>query len=160
MELTPEGLAAPLSAEAEEFLVRNCHTFPGPARDDLAALLAHERRAVWREAPTRPRVVCLCGSTRFKEAFIAANYRETMAGRIVLTVGWFSHADAQVYYPTPEEKLRLDALHCQKIDMASEILVINPGGYIGESTAREIAHARATGKPVRYLSQEQPGGAE
>jgi hypothetical protein len=27
-------------------------------------------------------------------------------------------------------------------------LVVNPAGYMGESTGREIAYARATGKPV------------
>lgn len=102
----------------------------------------------------RPRVVTLCGSTRFKQAFIEANFRETMAGRIVLTVGWYSHADAETYTPTPEEKRRLDALHLAKIDLSDEILVINVGGYVGESTAREIAHARSLGKPIRWLEAE------
>lgn len=99
----------------------------------------------------RPRIVCLCGSTRFKAEFIEANYRETMAGRIVLSVGWFSHADGHVYTPTEAEKAALDELHLAKIDLADEVLVINPGGYVGPSTTREIAHATATGKPVRYL---------
>ena len=36
----------------------------------------------------------------------------------------------------------LDALHLRKIDLADWVLVINPGGYIGESTAREIRYAR------------------
>lgn len=31
-----------------------------------------------------------------------------------------------------------------------EVLVIDVGGYVGESTAREIAYAQSTGKPVRY----------
>jgi hypothetical protein len=30
------------------------------------------------------------------------------------------------------------------------VLVVNPGGYVGESTSREIAYARATGKPVAF----------
>ena len=29
-------------------------------------------------------------------------------------------------------------------------LLVNPGGYIGESTGREVAYARATGKPVSF----------
>ena len=45
----------------------------------------------------------------------------------------------------------LDDMHLRKIDMADEIFVINDGGYIGESTRREIEYAKATGKPVRYL---------
>jgi hypothetical protein len=45
----------------------------------------------------------------------------------------------------------LDALHMCKIDMADEVLVINIGGYIGESTSREIAYAKLRGKKIRYL---------
>lgn len=104
----------------------------------------------------RPRVVCLCGATRFKREFIDANFRETMAGKIVLSVGWFSHADAQVYTPTDEEKEALDELHLRKIDLADEVLFLNVGGYLGQSTRRELAYARARGKSIRFL--ESPGG--
>ena len=34
-------------------------------------------------------IVCLCGSTRLKEAFEEANRRETLGGKIVLSVGLF-----------------------------------------------------------------------
>ena len=51
---------------------------------------------------------------------------------------------------TAEQKTSLDALHLRKIDLADRVLVVNPGGYVGESTAREIAYARATGKPVSF----------
>lgn len=96
------------------------------------------------------RIVCLCGSTRFKSDYIKANFLETMKGHIVLSVGWFSHADGHVYAPTAFEKGALDELHLDKVALADEVLVINPGGYIGESTRREIEHAVALGKPVRY----------
>lgn len=33
------------------------------------------------------------------------------------------------------------------------MLVVDPGGYVGESTTREIAYARATGTPVAFTSQ-------
>jgi hypothetical protein len=39
-----------LSPEAGAFFDKWGHTIPGPARADLAALLATERQAVWREA--------------------------------------------------------------------------------------------------------------
>jgi len=45
----------------------------------------------------------------------------------------------------------LDELHKRKIDIADEILVLNVGGYIGESTRGEIAYAQAHGIPIRYL---------
>ena len=42
----------------------------------------------------------------------------------------------------------------RKIDLADRVLVVNPGGYVGESTSREIAYARETGKPVSFT---EPG---
>ncbi len=101
----------------------------------------------------KPKIVCLCGSTKFKQEFIEANYRETMAGKIVLSVGWFSHADAKIYTPTEEEKVALDALHFRKIDLADEVLILNVGGYIGQSTRNELNYALSLGKTVRYLEQ-------
>lgn len=83
-----------------------------------------DRRVIFLP-PTFPKIVCLCGSTRFKQEFIAANFRETMAGNIVLSVGLYGHADASVYAPTAEEKIALDKLHKDKIFLADEVLVLN-----------------------------------
>ncbi|GGX63902.1 hypothetical protein [Saccharospirillum salsuginis] len=94
----------------------------------------------------KPLVVTLCGSTKFKQAFIDANFNETMTGNIVLSVGGFEHTDL-----TNDEKNMLGALHKRKIDMSDEILVINIGGYIGKSTEEEIEYARQRGKGVRFL---------
>lgn len=99
-----------------------------------------------------PRIVCLCGSTRFYRQFQEANFQETMAGRIVLTVGVYPHEGVrETIGITHEQKEALDRLHLRKIELADEILVINVEGYIGESTEREIQHAVSLGKPVRYL---------
>lgn len=102
-----------------------------------------------------PRIVCLCGSTRFYEAFVQANYDETMAGRIVLSVGHYPHRPETLHGEqvgcTPAQKIELDKLHFRKIELADEILVLNVAGYIGESTRNEINHATALGKPIRYL---------
>lgn len=99
----------------------------------------------------KPIIVCLCGSTKFKDAFIKANFEETMAGKIVLSVGWFSHTDGNIYQPTRQEKAMLDVLHFAKIDLADEIFVLNVGGYVGESTEREIEYAAMRGKAIYYL---------
>jgi hypothetical protein len=97
----------------------------------------------------KPIIVTLCGSTKFKQAYIDANYRETMAGKIVLTCGLFNHADELAL--TKEEKRMLDELHKRKIDISHEILVLNVGRYIGESTRSEIDYAHLKGKSIRYL---------
>lgn len=104
----------------------------------------------------RPRVVVLCGSTRFKPEFEDANRRLTLDGCIVLAPGVFGHADGT--HVTDEQKTALDALHFRKIDLADEVLIINPGDYIGESTRHEIEYAKRTGKPVRYLYNAEPAG--
>ncbi len=107
----------------------------------------------------RPRIVCLCGSTRFYTAFQEANYREMMAGRIVLTVGFYPHAQDAAHGEdkgcTQEQKTALDELHKRKIDLADEVLVLNVGGYIGDSTRSEIAYAEAHGKPIRWLESSR-----
>ena len=49
-----------------------------------------------------------------------------------------------------EERESLGELHLRRIDLADRGLVVNPGGYLGESTQREIAHARAARKAVSF----------
>ena len=45
-------------------------------------------------------------------------------------------------------------MHKQKIDMSDEIYVINVGGYIGESTKKEIEYAKARGKEVSFMENK------
>lgn len=96
------------------------------------------------------KVITLCGSTRFKDAFMDAQKQLTLEGNIVISVGLFGHSgDDEVW--TEGIKEMLDDMHKRKIDMADEIFVINVGGYIGPSTRSEIEYAKMTGKTVRYL---------
>ena len=92
----------------------------------------------------RPDIVCICGSARFVEQMREANRELTRRGLIVLAPGEMNGPVSD------EEKAALDALHLRKIDLADRVLVVNPGGYIGESTRSEIAYARAAGKPVSF----------
>ena len=74
-------------------------------------------------------------------------------------MGLFGHAgDAEVWESTnegtlTETKRMLDDMHKRKIDMSDSIYVINPGGYIGESTRSEIEYAEETGKAVCYYQE-------
>lgn len=106
--------------------------------------------------PTRPTIVCLCGSTRFKDAFVEANLRETLLGNIVLTIGCDMRTDDEIFGSMPESVKRnakrlLDALHLEKIRLADAVLILNVGGYIGESTTREAWFAFYLNKKVRWL---------
>lgn len=103
----------------------------------------------------KPIIITLCGSTKFKEEFIRINFEETMKGKIVLTVGWFSHADKDIYIPSKKEKLKLDALHLAKIDISDEVFIINKNGYIGASTKNELLYAHYCNKKIRFLDGEK-----
>ena len=122
-----------------------------------------------QQAPHAPdddaKVVTLCGSTRFEAEFAEVNQRLTLDGCVVLSLGMFHLPDLPGYDWTTDPsdlKGRLGGVHFQKIRMADEVYVVDPGGYLGESTRREIVYAESLGTPVRYLSREgvaRPGDA-
>lgn len=96
------------------------------------------------------KIITLCGSTRFKDAFLEAQKRLTLEGNIVISIGLFElSGDEEVWEPSI--KNMLERIHLSKIDMADEVYVINVDGYIGESTKREIEYAKAHGKAISYL---------
>ena len=96
------------------------------------------------------KVITLCGSTKFKEAFLDTQKRLTLEGNIVISVGLFGHSgDEEVWNPGIKDMF--DDMHLRKIDMADEVYVVNVGGYIGESTKREIEYAKGQGKMITYL---------
>jgi len=101
-----------------------------------------------------PKVVCLCGSSRFYKEYQQAEYEETMRGNIYLSIGFYPHSQDQAHGEsvgcTPDQKVALDDLHKRKIDLSDEVFVLNVGGYIGDSTRAEIEYAKTTGKPIRY----------
>jgi hypothetical protein len=85
----------------------------------------------------RFKIITLCGSTKFKDEFIAEQKRLTLEGNIVISVGLFGHSgDDEVWSERTKEML--DDMHKRKIDLADEIFVINVGGYTGSSTISEI----------------------
>lgn len=101
-------------------------------------------------------VVTLCGSTKFKNEFIAAQRYLTLNGCIVLSVGLFGHADDEYAKSISHKtKAMLDDMHRRKIDMSDTVFVINKDDYIGESTAAEIAYAKQQGKKVTYMFEHK-----
>ncbi|MBF8173947.1 hypothetical protein IW294_24670 [Streptomyces olivaceus] len=102
-----------------------------------------------------PRIVVICGSTRFMAEMNEADLRETKAGRIVVKPCGDTKSPHGLFSDPVEAealKTRLGDLHRAKILLADEVLVV--GGYIGDSTRAEIAYARSLGKPVRFTHPE------
>ncbi len=101
----------------------------------------------------KPKIICLCGSTRFVDTFNEWRKRLTLEGNIILSI--------ELVLPQSERedpqhhnfkvKQMLDELHLRKIDLADEVFILNVGGYVGDSTKLEIEYAKKLGKPVKYL---------
>jgi len=102
------------------------------------------------------KVVCLCGSTRFTEEMLVKQWELTKKGIVVLSwcalPAWYFDGEDKAHIGDQEGvKEIVDEVHLRKIDLADEVFVINIGGYIGESTTKEIDYARSIGKPIKYL---------
>jgi hypothetical protein len=143
-----EGRVAMLAA-AELMAVAPHVTGIGEEKYDALALAIIERAA--RNLKHFPRIVCLCGSPRHAAEMQQAYFLETMAGKIVL---------APVCQPldiTRDAVITLEELQQRKIELADEVLVVDAGGDLGDSTIREVEHAVKLGKPVRYWSRGEVG---
>ena len=108
----------------------------------------------------KPKIVTICGSTKFLKQFKQANLEETLKGNIVLTIGCDMKTDREIleHFSVEEKRLikaQLDILHIHKIALSDEILVLNVNGYIGESTEREIVFAISIGVKIRYLEPDK-----
>ena len=100
-------------------------------------------------ASPRPKIVTVCGSTRFKEECLQVISDLERGGYAVFSVGSFPHSEGERI--DPGLKATLDQLHLSKIDISDGIYVVNVGGYIGKSTQAEIEYARSKGKTIAYL---------
>ena len=98
--------------------------------------------------PDQYKVICLCGSTKFKKSFERINAILTLNSKVVLAPAVWAHHD---YIDiSNDQKFELDKLHKQKIYMSDCILVVNENNYWGDSTKGEIQYATNLNKPVFY----------
>lgn len=91
--------------------------------------------------------VCLCGSTRFIDAFQRANIELSKRGLSVITISMALPKNEQGSEDEAALKELLDLVHLNKIMRADAVFVVGDG-YIGRSTAREILWAEMQGRPV------------
>lgn len=99
-------------------------------------------------------IITICGSSKFKDEILDAAQKLTLDNHIILAPCIFHHADNIEL--TEEQKIRLDNLHKEKINMSDAIFVVNKDGYIGESTFSEIDWAQRMKKEVYFLENPNP----
>lgn len=96
--------------------------------------------------------IAIIGSTKFEKQFKTSAQYFQLLGYVVLTTFVY---DGIKGIPVPKgvEDMFVE-LGCQRIDMADEVFVINVGGYIGESTSKEIEYAKSINKRVSYYTEQ------
>ena len=104
----------------------------------------------------RPKIITLCGSTRFTDEMLVKQWELTKQGYIVLSwcalpSSYFNGLDKAHIGDQEGVKEIVDEVHKRKIDISDEIFVLNIDGYIGESTRSEIEYAKEHGKSIGYL---------
>src|SRR3990167_1745456 len=98
-------------------------------------------------------IITLCGSTRFFKLFDEMNYKLTMNGWIVLSIGCHSQSDYCLGIEQIENaKDMLDRLHKKKIWLSWGVLILDKDGYIGNSTKSELEYAKANNKFIFYYN--------
>lgn len=104
----------------------------------------------------KPKIICICGSSRFIEEMVI--WRWQAEKQNIITLGMHLLPSWYCDIPIPDHlaehegvSKQMDELHLRKIDISDEIFVFNKDGYIGESTRNEINYAESLGKPVKYL---------
>lgn len=96
----------------------------------------------------KPKVVCICASSRFHEDVFNMEWALTHQGYVVLS---FATHDEDLWKNLNNETLhRIRRAHLHKIELAHEVLVMNINGYIGETVQRELAYAIYLNKEIEF----------
>lgn len=106
-----------------------------------------------------PKIICLCGSTRFTNEMLVIQWNFTKQGFVVLSWcalpdSYFTGIDKAHIGDQEGVKKIVDEVHFRKIDLCDEVFIVNIGGYIGESTTNEIKYAVTHHKLVKFLEAE------
>lgn len=97
------------------------------------------------------KVVTICGSMKFyKEMQDVARLLESKNGYCVIQCVYNNNNVKE----SNEELENIVLAHWKKIEISDAIFVVNKGGYIGNSTQKEIEYATQLGKEVLYLENK------
>lgn len=111
----------------------------------------------------KPKIITLCGSSRFVDVMaICARILERDEQAITMglhLLPWWYSGQAIPHHLAEHEDVadELNELHFRKIDISSEIFVVNKDDYIGKDTKREIKYAQANKKDIRWYTHDLVG---
>lgn len=155
---TPVDSAIDLIAKRDDAIRRWKEENQRPTRvSAIAAKLETEYGPVEEAAIERPKVICLCGSSRFIDIMAILAWEFEKLGAITLSLHLLPMNYAQCEDHLAEKQgvaEQMDELHLRKIDISDEVFIVNKDGYIGDSTKREIRYANEHSKPIKWLEPE------
>ncbi len=109
----------------------------------------------------KPQIITMCGSSKFVDfmavcAWLLEKHEQAITMGLHLLPRWYTTA---VDHLAEEEGVaqQFDELHLRKIDMSHQIFVVNVGGYIGESTTKEVRYAQLHKKTTRWFTDDYIG---
>lgn len=136
---------------------------PGKMADHILSCDKSPLVQALKSLADRPKIICICGSSRFVDIAAVNAWEFEKQGIMVLSMHllpqWYTGLKPDHQAEHENVSHILDELHLRKIDLADEVFVINQGGYIGDRTATEIAYAKQKGKPVFYMECGTCGGS-
>lgn len=136
---------------SDEVLVINVNKYIGKStRSEINYAIENDIPVTYLEDGSL-KITTLCGSRKFQREFTEVFRDRTLRGEIVLTPTIFEFTEIQVEKMTEDEHNLQDNIHFTKIDMSDLVFIINPCGYIGEDTRKEIEYAKSIGKKIEYL---------
>ena len=111
----------------------------------------------------KPKIVTLCGSSRFVEImsvcawFIEREEQAITMGLHLLPAGYSKEGIPDHLAEHEGVADAMDRLHLAKIDISNEIFVVNFDHYIGDSTRNEIEHAQKLAVKIRWYTDDYIG---
>ena len=109
----------------------------------------------------RPKIIVISGSSKFVDimavtAWVLERDEHAITMGLHLLPSWYSKAEGHLA-EAEGVAAGFDALHLRKIELADEVFCVDFGDYIGDSTRKELAHATALGRPIRYYTHDPVG---
>ena len=105
-----------------------------------------------------PNIITLIGSSKFMDYFSTMMWEIEKRGVIALGLHWVVAVPERELDEVPDHLAEhegvadiLDNLHLRKIDLADEVLLLAIGGYVGESTSKEIKYAASIGTSLMRI---------
>ncbi len=112
----------------------------------------------------KPKIVVICGSSKFVDVMVVVAWllerdEGAIAMGLHLLPWWYATKNEIPDHLAEHEGVAdaMDELHLRKIDLATEIFVVNVNDYIGDSTRREIKYAQAKDLPLRWYTHDPIG---